>query len=115
MTPAELKESLIAAGWTISIQPRKTGCDWYAWARKREGIPDCACNDKPPSFVVTPYAIDVNGPWHSVEFSVCGELPNGRWVELKVYSVPMDEAMEAIDPARKALFAAWTAAVEVSK
>lgn len=116
MTPDELKEKLIASGWAMGSQPRETGCDWYAWARNREGIPDCACNDKPPSFVLTPYHIDMrSSKWRSVEFSVCGEMPNGRWVDLRVYSVPMDEAMDAIEPARKALFAAWTAAVEVGK
>ena len=89
MTPDELKQALIAAGWRISEQRfRDLGCNWYAWLprEQRAMLSDCACNDKPPSFTIEPASIEIHDKIHSsVTFRLCGELPNGRWVDLQAY------------------------------
>ena len=46
----------------------------------------------------------------SAEVRLAGELPNGRWVDLRVYSIPMPEAMGVLPHALLALEAAWVAA-----
>lgn len=120
MTPENLKQALEAAGWQTSEQILRSAgntVDWYAWPpRSQRATPtNCACNDKPPSFVLEPFSFEMNAKFmSSVTFRLCGELPNGRWVDFKVYSVDMDEAMQEIEPAKAVLFAAWEAACAMS-
>lgn len=112
-TIEELKSELKDAGWRIDKKPTRSHmdrCDWYAWQPKRpDEWPDCDCNDKPPSLTLQPSCIEVNDRLHtSVEFDLCGEK-HGRWHALKVYSIKLDEAMDAIPKATAHLGAAWKA------
>jgi hypothetical protein len=86
-------------------------------ARPLEGVPNCACNEKPPALHVLAYkdwtSLDFNGNVvnyiGAVEFKVFGEAENGRWLSATIYSVQRHE-VEAILPSIKATAAAiWTA------
>lgn len=114
MKPEQLKEALLLAGWRFGLQPFRTASvDWYAWMPRelRETVSHCVCNDRPPSFCLEPFSIELDGVTHSsVTFRLCGELPNGQWVDLRAYSVQMEDAMKTISPAKAVLFAAWEAA-----
>lgn len=112
MNHSELKDALQARGWRFGRPDKPMNLvDWYAWHPKRLTGPDCCCNNKPPPLVMYPFLINHNGLEHSsVEFEVAGELPNGRWCNFKLYSVPMAEALYAIPHATAALTASWEAA-----
>lgn len=113
MTPDALRAALEADGWRIGQQTRDTGVPWYAW-RKLGGAVDCSCNHKPPSLILNPFEIMVHGnTWRSVEFEVCGEAGR-RWLRLVAYSVPIDEALQAIPQCEDLLLAAWNAAVQAA-
>ena len=108
----KLRDELIASGWRTERAAKDTGVGWYAWKRL-EGAVDCRCNDKPPSLVLTPYALTVNGKtWYSSELDVTGEVPSGRWVKLTAYSIPLDEVMGAIPECASMLRNAWNAAAQ---
>lgn len=115
MTLEELHSKLEASGWRFGApQWQRTGSTWYAWKRI-DGFADCECNDKPPCICLQPYVIEVPGnTYRSAEFEVCGET-GGRWLKLTAYSVPIDEAIEAIPKCTAMLRAAWNAAVEVKE
>lgn len=118
MSITELKAALEAAGWRISAIEPHYGSNWYAWLPRdaRATKSACACNDKPPSFCIEPSSFDYSGVKHSsATFRLCGELPNGHWVDLRVYSVPVSEVMAAVEPAKAALFAAWEASVAATQ
>lgn len=109
----ELKSALEAAGWRIakSHHDNMNDADWYAWQPSRTSARECQCNDKPPSVTVNPYQFAINGHTHSsAEIRLAGEMPNGRWVDFRVYSVPMKEVMDALPGALDALESAWVAA-----
>jgi hypothetical protein len=109
MKTHELRSALQAAGWRIDNSPWIDGVAWYAW-RRLEGAVNCACNDKPPSLCLQAHEVWHDGVSHrSVEFEVCGEA-GGQWLKLKAYSVPMDEALQAIPRCTALLLAAWNAA-----
>lgn len=110
MTPDQLRAALAADGWRFGKAHKDTGVPWYAW-QKLAGSADCAHNEKPPSLILNPYELHVHDQtWHSVEFEVCGEAACGRWLNLKSYSVRMDEAMTAYPRCAALLRAAWNAA-----
>jgi hypothetical protein len=112
MKVAELKEALKAAGWHVDLAVWRDGVPWYAW-RRLDGATDCTSNEKPPSLILQPYEIEMNGTrYYSVEFDVCGEA-GGRWLKLKAYSVPIAEALQAIPQCTALLRAAWNAAAAV--
>ena len=110
----DLRTALKAAGWRIAKNHLNDGtneADWYAWKPDRTSARECICNDKPPSVTVNPYQFDMHGHTHSsAELRMVGEMPNGRWVDFKVYSIPMDEVMCSLPGALNELEAAWVAA-----
>ena len=110
----DLKEALQSAGWRIAENPVRDAineADWYAWLPGRNSDRKCLCNDKPPAVTVNPYQFDMRGHvYASAEIRLTGEMPNGRWVDFKVYSIPMDEVMCSLPGALKVLEAAWVAA-----
>lgn len=108
-----LKAELQTAGWRFarnSDYPRTNNCDWYAWMPKRpQEWPDCECNDKPPAVSLHPFIFTMDGRTHdSCEFQLTGQM-HGRWYTLKMYSVGIDEAMQAAPEAIASLGAAWKA------
>ena len=110
----DLKEALQSAGWRIAENPVRDAineADWSAWLPGRNSDRKCLCNDKPPAVTVNPYQFDMRGHvYASAEIRLTGEMPNGRWVDFKVYSIPMDEVMCSIPGALNELEAAWAAA-----
>ena len=114
MTHEDLKATLETAGWRIAKNHLNDGtneAEWYAWQPDRTSARECVCNDKPPSATVNPYQFDMHGNTHaSAEIRLVGEMPNGQWIDFKVYSVPMHEVMDVLPGALKALEAAWVAA-----
>ena len=110
----DLKEALQSAGWRIAENPVRDAineADWYAWRPGRTSARECCCNDKPPSVTVNPFQFDIRGHVSaSAEIRLTGEIPNGRWVDFKVYSIPMDEVMCSLPGALNELEAAWVAA-----
>lgn len=111
-TLADLHRSLEHAGWRFGSKPYNAmdRCSWYAWLPQRpKDWPDCECNDKPPSFTLTPYLFETKGNVHaSAEFRLCGEM-GGKWFDLKLYSVRLQDALGEIPKAIEALGAAWKA------
>ena len=117
MNATELRKAIENLGWRITTSTmHNTG--WYAWlgGSNRADWTDCTSNEKPPSFCVDPYEFEHYGTLHSsVKFRVCGEVNPGRWVDLRVYSVPMSECIESIPDATAILKAAWNAASKAVK
>ena len=110
----DLKKQLVSAGWQISASEFLSGSDWYAWLSReaRQTKSNCNCNDKPPSFCIEPSSFVAGGKTHSMAtFRLCAELPTGRWVDFRVYNIPLSEVIPAIESAKSALFAAWEASV----
>ena len=112
MTADELREALKADYWRIETEGytwKRTGVDWWAW-KVFEGFPDCTSNEKPPHVEIIPWVVTSAGHTvRSVQLTVTGEVRD-RWVNLEVYSVQMDEALDALPRAINILRAAWTAA-----
>jgi hypothetical protein len=115
MTPEVLKNALAAEGFKIAPNHlRDSSVGWYAWRQLRD-CPDCALNDKPPSLIVYPYHINhADRDWYSVEFDLSGQLPTGEWLNAKVYSITMDEAIAKIPNAERILVTVWNAAATPS-
>lgn len=112
-TLAKLRTDLEAAGWRFGRNgdyPRTNECEWYAWMPKRPADwPDCECNDKPPAVSLHPFLFTANGKTHdSSEFQLTGQM-HGRWYTLKLYSVGLEEAMQAAPEAIASLGTAWKA------
>jgi hypothetical protein len=118
MTPDELKQDLTDAGWRISPNTiRRDDVQWYAWLpltnAGRAELANCTSNEKPPAICIEPHEFDHGSMAHrSVEFIIRGAVgEDGKhWLDLRVYSVPMDECMDTIPAAVKLLGAAWNAA-----
>ncbi len=115
MTPPELKKTLAANGFYFGFDGlRDTGVDWYAWRRLPKAA-DCACNDKPPSLLVYPHHLHIDGQdWYSTEFVITGEIESGLWVTSKIYSVKMDEAITRLPKIEATLTKVWNAAAGVT-
>ena len=115
----DLKAALQSAGWRIAenhVRDAMNEADWYAWRPGRTSARECCCNDKPPSVTVNPFQFDIRGLVSaSAEIRLTGEIPGGRWVDFKVYSVPMTEVMDALPGAMQTLEAAWVAAWDTAK
>ena len=114
MQHEELRDRLQALGWRISknqLRAEYNEANWYAWLPDRAelSLPHCECNDKPPSFCIEPSVYNLTGRLHaSSEFQLRGEM-HGQWYDLRMYSVPLDETMQAIPTALAHLGAAWRA------
>lgn len=119
-TPSQLKIALQALGWQVQKNPMASPgnlCTWDAFPPRafRDTPSFCTCNNIPPGFMLQPYSFEMNGKVHSsVTFSLFGQIPNERWVDFKVYSVDMKDALQEIGPARDLLFASWEAAFTAS-
>ena len=119
MTPDDLKSALESAGWRIGKQSLRSDDDdvpWYAWlpstVADRANMTHCVSNEKPPAFCIEPHEFKhQSGTHRSVEFRVCGAVgEKEHWLDLRLYSVPMDECLDTIPDAIKLLVAAWNAA-----
>ena len=109
-THHDLKSQLKAAGWRIAkraIYDDSSAVDWYAWHPARKSARNCCSNRRPPSVTVDPFEFQYSA---SAEVRLAGELPNGRWVDFRVYNIPMRETMGALPDALVTLEAAWVAA-----
>lgn len=115
ITTDALREALKADGWHIETEGytwKQSGVDWWAW-KVFDGFPDCTSNEKPPHVAFLPWVVASDGhTFRSVQFTVTGEVRD-RWVEFQVYSVQMDDALEALPRAVNILRAAWVAAASV--
>ncbi len=111
ITPDELKQALIAAGWQVTnSSAHSKSCGWNAWMPV-EGAPHNWDQDNAPSFCLTPDHYVSESSIHSnVTFSVRGQVAGGRALSLEIYSVPMDKALESVHFAKAVLLSAWTAA-----
>ena len=78
----------------------------------RAELANCTSNEKPPAFCIEPHEFKhQSGTHRSVEFRVCGAVGEKKhWLDLRLYSVPMDECLDTIPDAIKLLVAAWNAA-----
>lgn len=114
MTPEQLKTALADQGFSFGVDHlRNTGIDWYAW-RRLTNVPDCQCNDKPPSLVIYPYHVRLQDrDWFSVEIEVTGQIHDERWIKAKLYSVPMDEAIAHLPHAERVLSVVWNSAATI--
>lgn len=115
LNTTQLQAYLKSAGWRIDKKPMQDPmdkCDWHAWQPKcQDDWPDCEGNDKPPSLVITPTVFDTPG---SVTFSLRGQI-GGQWYDLRLYSVPIVDAIQTIDKATSSLGAAWKAIAQMEK
>lgn len=112
MMPDELRAALLADGWRIETHGyewKNTGVAWWAY-KTFEGFPDCTSNEKPPHVAIIPWEVTSSDHvFRTVQFDVAGEVRD-RWVQFQVYSVQMDEAIEALPRAVNILRSAWNAA-----
>lgn len=107
-----LKESLRELSFRFGAPMTDTGVNWYAW-RQCDNANSCSFNDKPPSLLLTPWAIDLNGnQMHSVEFSLTGDVGSGTWCNIKAYSVPLRMALNSLSRIERILAAGWNATVD---
>ena len=116
----EFRAQLEAAGWVIGIDHMgnfSNECNWYAWHREREpGMPECACNDKTPNFILWPSEYSIQGRIHSgCEVEICGETKSGEWLKLRAYSISVEEFFTKIPLIRRRLAAAWIAGFNVEE
>lgn len=120
MNPVErLKADLSAAGWRIYKDEmggrRGDGCAWYA-GKRPEGAKDCASNNKAPSVVVYPWALEFSCRTHySTEVELCGAVTHEQWVKYVEYAIPMAECMSRLPHAVERLIKAWNAVAEGPK
>jgi hypothetical protein len=111
MNTDQLKATFQSLGWNIGVPLSKdTGVSWTAYKRITNA-PDCQCNDKPPNVTVTPYNIvfDTN-IFHSVEFQLTGELPNGMWFKTEIYGIKYEDVITKLDEIVAILARAWITA-----
>lgn len=106
MTLQELKEILGTNGWQFRTQQDHTGVDWYAY-KPLLSATNCTSNESQPSVILTPWE---TGKLRTVNFSVAGQVGGDYWVSIRVYSVPMDDAIAAMPRASEILLCAWNAA-----
>ena len=109
-THHDLKAALKAEGWRIAksaIHDANNSANWYAWNPARKSARDCCSNRRPPSVTVDPFECRYGA---SAEIRLAGALPGGRWVDFRIYSIPMREVMDALPDALATLEAAWVAA-----
>ena len=124
----EWKAKFKVAGWSAwqDSDTREGNLPYYVCRKLSVTLPDCLCNDKPPSYYVKLYHLypGLYNNWNiphdtSAEVNLAGELPDGEWIHIK-RSVKWenlidDEFMKKLD---KLFAAAYTAAhdnVDVKK
>lgn len=112
ITDEVLHKKLEHDEWLFEKPLSETGFNWQAYKRF-DGFLDCSQNDRAPAVMVTPYRLEIKGvdTWCSVEISLTGQLPDGRWVNYKVYSIHSDEVFEYLPKAVDLLKTIWNASV----
>lgn len=77
-------------------------------------VPDCTCNDRAPSIHINAFidVIDAEGrTWPGrVEFEVCGEIGDERWVRILFYGCARNEVKQLYPDIYRVAQATWTAA-----
>ena len=115
MSPDGLKSALESAGWRIDndgLAGERTP-KWYAWKRGK-GLPDCECNDKPPSLCIKPWDMAQFGHGVSAEIDITGES-GGQWYKLQAYGISADTLMDRLPEVTDRLGTAWAAIAERNK
>jgi len=120
MTQEELCEIILRLGgkeYPDRVKPVGTRC--FGMPRL-EGIPNCACNNKPPAIHVNVYA-DWRHPSTGqefeggVEFELFGEAGDERWLKTVIHSVKREEVEELFPSIERTGKAIWAAFVESMK
>jgi len=98
-------KTLIDEGWKEYPEPTNNATRTvYADREYRVGLPDCECNEKPPSICVMHYSYPVSGnQFDSYEVSIRGEL-GGIWLKLDAYSL---HGMAEVRAGIRQAMAAW--------
>jgi hypothetical protein len=103
---------LTEQGFTVGINSLPVPineCNWYAWRKIKYPARPCHCNEKPPSFCITPFLWTINQqPYVSAEACLTGEQ-SGIWYQLKAYSISEEELKTRLDEIEDKLIAAWNA------
>jgi hypothetical protein len=106
-----LKEWLIGNGYEIySNQANIEGnfIDWYA-AKRANSIRKCACNDKLPQIVVSPFSFKhFDTTYKSITVSISGER-QGLWWKLESYALSPDTLIKNLGMIEESLIKAWEA------
>ena len=88
MTVDEAKELLIKAGYKKEKHPFYDYDEPYY---KRITGPDCNCNERPPSMVVTISTIELNHEIHlSLQINLRAETAAGDWADIGWYGMSID-------------------------
>lgn len=111
MLQDELKEALTVIGFRHARKPIfnevYNTCNWYAYRKISQTFVNCECNDKPPSLIIEPSYMTVNGRAHDTcEVIITGERDN-VWFQLKAYGIKASELIERLPKVEAALVAAW--------
>lgn len=117
MNTEQLKEMLISLNFSIAQQNlTDTGVSWYAYKRITKDVEECQCNDRKPSFVITPNSYDTGTKlFQSVEFSLTAESVQSVWIDFKVYGIKFEEVANKMSMCENMLIAAWNAANKESE
>lgn len=116
ITQEALRAQLEQAGFTIYPNHKVQNINDAKWVavQRLDGLPDCECNDKPPSLFVYPFFYHLNGAeTRGVEFEVNAKMA-GRWYKLTLHEINADDCMDTIERARRDLSAAWGAIAEAN-
>lgn len=78
--------------------------------RRIENVePVCQCNDKLHLNILL-YSFELNDKIHqSAELDITGEMPDGEWAKLSIYSVSFETLLKKLDDFEQRLIAAWQA------
>lgn len=78
--------------------------------RRLENVePVCQCNDK-LHLNITLFSFELHGKTHeSAELDITGEMPDGEWAKLSIYSVTLPSLLERLENFEHRLIAAWKA------
>lgn len=93
---------------------RESTVVWNGEKRQtKRNVPNCECNDRPPSFHVIIHDWEIaNDPYHrdfkSIEIEIVGEK-HGQWFNLKCYSINWNNLEKQISVAESCLLNAWIA------
>lgn len=101
---------------------KATDVDWYACKRLPSTASACNCNGRPPSLCLHPWltvwGADRAKYSTSLEVELCAtgtpdnpldEFFNQDWVNLKYYSIKLEDIPNKLQKIEKALAAAWEA------
>lgn len=118
-----LKEYLQPKGWKVQkMDFKNTHVDWYAYKRLPEDVQHCNCNGRAPSLILYPWLLTfgTDNTWYSTscEVELCAtgtpddpldEFFQQDWVNLKYYSIKLEDIPNKLQKIEKSLTAAWEA------